>query len=81
MTCSHCITETRIGENGSWCVACGEKIFDVDPRECQQCSHFVRLLDGVVCNKKLMRVISTMHVTYPISEGSCFEWPIESKSG
>jgi hypothetical protein len=71
-TCQHTITESRAGERGSWCRACGEKIYDVDPRECQDCAHHKRLIDGSICSKHLMAVTRTMHVTFKVANGTCW---------
>jgi hypothetical protein len=74
MTCKHTITRGREGQNGSWCIECGEKILGVDERECQNCTYAEKLLvGGWICNKKLMSILPDMHVTFKISEGSCFE--------
>ncbi len=73
MPCRHTISQGRAGEDGSWCRACGEKVLDVDPRECRNCSHYSALLTGPICRQHLMRVTPDMHVTYRIAEGTCFK--------
>jgi len=72
MTCRHIITQSRVGEDGSWCVGCGEKIYDVDERECKDCLYHSRLPGGSICRKHLMVVVPGMHVTFRIADGSCF---------
>lgn len=79
MTCKHTITQGRIGENGSWCKECGEKIYSVDHRECQDCSFSEKLIGGWICSKHLMGVAPDMHVTFKISEGSCFQLRTDSQ--
>jgi hypothetical protein len=72
-TCQHTITQGRAGETGSWCCACGEKIFAVDDRQCQDCANHKRLISGSICSRHLMGVSPTMNVTFRITNGSCFE--------
>lgn len=72
MECKHTITQGREGQSGSWCNACGEKVLDVDDSECRDCSHARKLLTGWICNKHLMAISPDMHVTFKISEGSCW---------
>jgi len=78
-TCSagrHECTQGREGQTGSWCVKCGLKIYEVDPRECQHCAHFKDVgfpgQPRAICTKHLMGVTRDMHVTYEITKGSCF---------
>lgn len=71
--CEHTFTRGREGQKGSWCVDCGEKIYDVDPRECGACKAFRRLWDGSICTKHLMGVVPDMHVNYRVEDGSCWE--------
>ena len=78
--CGSYITQGRAGEKGSWCVECGTKVFDVDDRVCGDCIHFIPSTDALglsgvsgVCGQHLMRVTACMHVTYQISEGSCWK--------
>lgn len=71
-TCRHTITQGRKGERGSWCVACGAKVYDVDERQCKDCAHSSKLWDGTICNKHLMRVTPDMNVTFKIADGSCW---------
>ncbi len=72
MDCKHTITQGRNGESGSWCNACGEKVFSVDDRECKDCAFAKKLIDGWVCNKHLMAISPGMKVTYKISDGTCW---------
>lgn len=71
--CKHTITRGRHGEKGSWCVQCGEKIYAVDERECKECLHYSRLYTGSICKWHMMAVAPTMHVTFNISQGTCWE--------
>lgn len=73
LVCAHTVTQSRGCGSGSWCCACGVKVYAVDERECQHCASHKRLWDGSICRRHLMRVAPAMHVTYKISEGSCFE--------
>lgn len=72
--CRHECTQGREGRTGSWCVKCGLKIYEVDPRECQGCAHFKDM--GAhqipICTYHMMGVTRTMHVTYAIKDGTCF---------
>lgn len=70
--CNHTITQGQAGERGSWCCACGVKVYDVDERECKDCEHYRPLIGGPVCNKHLMRVSPDMHVTFKLAQGSCW---------
>jgi hypothetical protein len=70
--CQHTVTQGREGETGSWCVACGIKVWAVDERECGDCLHHARLLNGSVCQRHLMVVVPSMHVTYCIADGTCW---------
>ena len=70
--CSHTITQGRAGEVGSWCCACGQKVYDVDERECGSCVHHSRLIGGSICKKHLMAITVDMRVTFKISEGTCW---------
>lgn len=72
MTCSHTITQGRAGEKGAWCVACGEKVYGVDDRECKDCDFARKLLGGWTCHRHLMAIAPSMNVTFKISEGSCW---------
>lgn len=79
MSCDHFVTRGRVREEGSWCASCGEKVFDVEERECRDCIHSKelagneRISGGWICRKLLMAIIPDMHVTYRIEKGSCFE--------
>lgn len=73
-TCEHMVTQGREGETGSWCVKCGEKVLEVEIRACDECIFFTTLLSPPpICKKKMMSIISGMHVTYRVSDGTCFE--------
>lgn len=72
-TCKHTVTQGRAGGSGSWCTTCGEKVYEVEIRKCQACSHYRKNLAGSACMKHLMGVTADMHVTFEISKGSCFE--------
>ena len=81
MACNHTVTQGREGHRGSsWCVACGEKVSEVDSRECQGCGFSRKLLTGWVCKKHLMAISPDMHVTFNISEGTCWEASSEQVS-
>jgi hypothetical protein len=72
--CNHTSTQGRDGEKGSWCVDCGEKVYEVDKRECKDCEHFFsRPLNYSGCRKHLMAVTPDMHVTFKITDGTCWE--------
>jgi hypothetical protein len=74
--CRHECTQGREGQTGLWCVKCGLKIYEVDPRECQHCAHFKDVgFTGdprSICTKHLMGVTRDMHVTYDLAKGTCF---------
>lgn len=74
--CPHTTTRGRAGKAGSWCDACGLKIYEVDTRECQHCAHFKDLGppqdNHCICTKHLMGVTREMRVTYEIAKGTCF---------
>lgn len=73
MACDRCFTtQGRVGEKGSWCTSCGEKRFDVDDRQCGGCKHYSSHGRTGICRHHLMYVSPEMHVTYKVSEGSCF---------
>jgi hypothetical protein len=74
-------TQGRKGERGSWCVACGKKVYDVDDRQCQDCTHSQKLWDGMICNRHLMRVTPDMNVTFKVAEGSCWTERPNTNSG
>ena len=71
--CKHTMTQGRKGERGSWCMACEVKVYDVDERKCQDCTHSQKLRDGTICNKHLMSVTPDMNVTFKIADGTCWE--------
>lgn len=72
MTCSHTVTQGRESHEGSWCLECGEKVYDVDERECKDCEFSSKLIGGWICKKHLMVVTPDMRVTFKISQGSCW---------
>lgn len=71
--CPHTVTRGRAGETGSWCDACGEKVWNVETRPCGGCKHYWRQFDYAGCRKHMMRVSPNMLVTYAIAKGTCFE--------
>lgn len=73
VNCPHTVTRGKEGEKGSWCESCGEKVYDVDRRECKDCKHFFETINYTGCRKHLMAVIPTMNVTYKIEKGTCWE--------
>ena len=73
--CTHTITQGRQGETGSWCTHCGVKVFDVDAQECGDCASAKKLVKGWICNRHMMAITTDMHVTFKISEGSCWTKP------
>ena len=79
--CKHTITQGRKGERGSWCMACGVKVYDVDERPCKDCAHSSKLWGGTICNKHLMSVTPDMHVTFKIADGTCWKAPLVCPSG
>ena len=71
--CAHTWTQGRKGERGSWCCACSVKVYDVDERQCRDCTHSQKLLVGqTICNKHLMFVTPSMNVTFKIADGTCW---------
>ena len=80
MPCPHTVTGSRPGKPGIWCLAdgCESQVYDVDPRECKDCRHYKRLIDGSICRKHLIAVVPDMHVMFKISEGTCWEAREES---
>lgn len=74
VSCKHTITKGRKDQNGSWCVECDEKVYEVDERECKDCvSFFRRPLNYSGCRRHLMAVSPDMHVTYKIKDGTCWK--------
>jgi len=65
--CKHTITV------GGSCRDCGVKVYDIETRECSGCKHASPNIGWWICRKHLMSIAHDMHVTYKISEGSCFE--------
>lgn len=72
VSCEHPATQGRDGEKGAWCIDCGAKVYEVETRPCGLCRH-VKNIVYPSCTKKLMAVSLTMHVTYAIADGSCWE--------
>jgi hypothetical protein len=81
--CPHTVTRrhANLDDRKSYCVACDEPVMDVDPRECGDCYWYrpMRDLSTVLaqrcgeCGKHTMIVTSTMHVTFHIAKGTCWE--------
>lgn len=71
--CLHPWTTGRPDQFGTWCGDCGEKIYEVETRQCAGCKHTKRLLDGWMCSKHYMIIVPSLHVTYKIEDGTCFE--------
>jgi len=70
--CKHMMLQERKGERGQWCMACDAKVYDVDERQCQDCTHSRKLWDGTICKRHLMRVTPDMNVMFKIAKGSCW---------
>jgi hypothetical protein len=48
--------------------------YTTEDHTCSECLQFQVVTGEIpICKKKLMAVISEMHVTYKIDEGTCFE--------
>lgn len=47
--CNHTVSQGRVGEKGSWCLACGEKVLEVETRECRDCYYFKGIVGGSMC--------------------------------
>lgn len=73
--CKCLVTRGREGARGSWCVDCGRKVWEVDPRPCSGCANFRESLGGAICRRHLMRVTACMLVTYQVADGSCWTAP------
>lgn len=73
MTCKHTISQGKEGQKGSWCTDCGEKVMDVETEVCKDCKHFNYLPGYHGCKKHMMRVTPTMHVTFEVKQGTCWE--------
>ena len=71
--CPHHITKSKTNETGLWCALCGEKIFEEEINRCCLCKNAKKLFTGWICKKKLMVILPNNHVTYKISDGSCFK--------
>lgn len=71
--CHHTITMGRKGEKGSWCVACGEKVLEVETRPCESCAHYRKIFAGAVCTRHHMAVSPIMLVTFKTAVGTCWE--------
>lgn len=53
-----------------------DKEFTLEIRKCGTCKHFRKEICSIklgTCCKKLMGILSDMHVTYRAKEGACFE--------
>lgn len=77
--CKHTVTQGKLGQQGSWCVGCGTKIYEVHTEPCMGCAHYRRDTERTgICRKHLMRVTANMHVTYALlpmhgQSGLCFQ--------
>lgn len=71
--CEHLITLGKNRRLGMWCTACGEKIFELNPEPCSECTQYRRRWYGSICKKKMMGVVPSMRATYRIEDGTCFE--------
>jgi len=72
--CTCTITMGREGEKGNWCLTCGKKVLEVESRKCEGCKYCKFFTNHHICTKHHMHIHPTMHVTYKVSEGSCFEY-------
>jgi len=72
-SCRHIMSQGREGEKGSWCCACGVKVLDVEARQCSDCKQSQTIWGRTICNRHMMYVTPDMHVTFKVSEGSCWE--------
>ncbi|MCY1297993.1 hypothetical protein D9M70_474560 [compost metagenome] len=83
--CGSYITQGRSGEKGSWCVKCGEKVWEVETRPCGDCIHYspdpFAMGRGGSCLRHLMRVTASMLVTYDLSAGTCWRDPRDIPRG
>jgi predicted RNA-binding Zn-ribbon protein involved in translation (DUF1610 family) len=73
--CNHTATQKKEKDTAYYCIECGEKVLEIDHRECQHCRNFknMGMFEIPICKKKLMGVTRTMHVTYYVKDGSCWE--------
>lgn len=76
-TCEHIRHQSKDGEDGLWCIDCGVKIYDVETRECQFCTHYFNSVGYKGCKKHLMAVTPTMLVTFKVEQGTCFRNKLE----
>lgn len=79
--CKHTVSQGRVGEKGSWCLACGEKVLEVETRVCRDCYYFKEIVGGSVCKRHLMGVTPGLHVTFQIEKGTCWTAPVIEKVG
>ena len=72
--CRHTQTQGRPGEEGYWCLDCGEKVMEVEKNPCGSCKNFRRpLMSFGYCTKLSMAVTEDLCITYKIQKGSCWE--------
>lgn len=71
--CLHEKTTPRDSEPGIFCRDCGEKLYELEPRECQYCVSFRPTLPLNTCHKKTEPVFRSMHALFKVGEGTCFE--------
>ena len=66
--CKHSLTQA------DHCMNCGIKVMERDERVCGTCKYYRPYSMRIgTCLKKLMGVPHNMHVTYVITEGTCWE--------
>ena len=69
--CKHSVCMRREGEPSgrSWCVDCGELIFDIAPPEetCGACRHFNPRTN--ICTAIMMGATASLRVTYRVEHG------------
>lgn len=73
MSCNHTMTQGKKGEKGWWCTDCGEKVMDVETRQCKDCKYCFATPGYHGCKKHMMRVTPTMNVTFDVKQGTCWE--------
>ena len=73
---TNCLHEKATGRNseqGLFCSDCGEKLYELEPRECQYRVSFRPTLPFNTCHKKTESVFRNMHALFKVGEGTCFE--------
>ncbi len=71
--CQCMLSDHRAGDSGSYCVECGRKTMETETRECQDCKHSKKLIDGWICKYHLSSVCADMHATYDPKYGTCWK--------